>query len=137
MPAYDTHELAWAAGFFDGEGTAVLANKNSTRVHPTTGKRRDYPTPTLAVTQHYSPETVERFHAAVLGLGLVSGPHTSKGTGWAPRWMWQCRRPHEVIPVVALLWTYLCSTKQDQISEVMSAYLVDAATRRSYSIAGR
>lgn len=135
MPAYfDREELAWAAGFFDGEGTAVLAGINSTRTNPKTGRRRDYPTPALAVTQHYDPETIERFHRAVGGLGSVSGPHTSRGTAFHPRWSWQCRRPHESIAVVALLWSFLSGPKKRQIAAVMLAYLVDAQTRRPYRI---
>lgn len=136
MPAYFVREeLAWAAGFFDGEGTAVLANLNSRRVHPTTGVRRDYPTPQLAVTQHYDPETVHRFHAAVLGLGKVYGPHSSRGTANHPRWAWQCRRPHEVLAVVPMLWPWLSGPKRRQIAAVLSPYLVDAAGRRHHRIA--
>lgn len=125
MPVVNREELAWAAGFFDGEGTAVLANVNSTR-------ERDYPTPSLAVTQHFSPELVERFQRAVLGLGKVYGPHMSKGTAWHPRWMWQCRRPHEVLAVAPLLWPWLGSTKRQQIATVIAGYLVDAKRRRPY-----
>lgn len=124
----DTSELAWAAGFFDGEGTAVLI----------TGKRsRDYPTPTLAVTQHYDPETIHRFHRAVGSLGVVSGPYTSKGTAYHPRWQWQCRRPHEVIAVTALLWRFLSTPKRNQIHAVVVAYLADAQKRRPYRFTRR
>lgn len=126
-------ELAWAAGFFDGEGTAVLANANSKRRHAS-GGRRDYPTPLLAVTQHYDPETIHRFHRAVCGLGAVSGPHCSRGTAYHPRWAWSCRRPHEAIAVVALLWRFLSGPKRRQIAAVMSTYLVDAQSRRAYRV---
>lgn len=139
MPAYFTpnrEALAWAAGFFDGEGTAVLANLNSTRTNPTTGRRRDYPTPTLAVTQHFDPATIHRFHEAVGGLGKVYGPHTSKGTANHPRWSWSVRRPHEVIAVVAMLWSFLTQPKREQILRTMRPYLLDAQTRRPYTIAG-
>jgi hypothetical protein len=132
MRTLDREELAWAAGFFDGEGTAVLAGANSSRRHPISGRRRDYPTPALAVTQHYDPETIHRFHDAVLRLGTVSGPHSSKGTANHPRWSWSSRRPHETIAVVGLLWRFLSGPKRQQIAGVMSAYLVDAQTRRPY-----
>jgi hypothetical protein len=124
----DREALAWAAGFFDGEGTAVLANQNSTRP-------RDYLTPCLAVTQHYDPETIHRFHRAVNDLGSVTGPHTNKGTAYHPRWMWQCRRPHEVLAVVPMLRPWLSGPKRRQIAAVMSAYLVDAQHRRPYRVA--
>lgn len=132
----DREALAWAAGFFDGEGTAVLANTNSTRVNPTTGVRRDYPTPHLAVTQHYDPETVHRFHRAVLGLGKVSGPHSSAGTAHHPRWAWTCRRPHETIAVIGLLWPFLSTPKREQITRMMKPYLADVPSRRGYSFTG-
>jgi hypothetical protein len=132
MVELDRYELAWAAGFFDGEGTAVLAGVNSTRVHATTGRRRDYPTPHLAVTQHYDPETIHRFHRAVVGLGAVYGPHSSKGTAHHPRWSWSARRPTEVLAVVPMLWPWLSGPKRAQIHGVITAYLADAATRRPY-----
>lgn len=131
---FDRESLAWAAGFFDGEGTAVLAGANSRRVHPVTGRRRDYVTPTLCVTQHYDPETILRFHRAVHGFGTVSGPYSSKGTAFHPRWQWQCRRPHEVLAVVPMLWPWLSGPKRRQISGVVSAYLVDAQSRRRYRV---
>lgn len=127
MPAYfDREELAWAAGFFDGEGTAVLSFRNSNR-------QRDYVTPTLQVTQHFDPETIHRFHRAVQGLGLATGPYASKGTAFHPRWQWAARRPIEVLAVVPMLWPWLSGPKRRQIATVICDYLADAKTRRSYT----
>lgn len=125
-------ELAWAAGFFDGEGTAVLSGVNSTRVHPVTGRRRDYPTPHLQVTQHFDPETIHRFHRAVRGLGIVGGPYVSAGTAWHPRYQWACRRPDQVLVVVPMMWNWLSGPKRRQIATVIGEYLTDAKTRRYY-----
>lgn len=133
----DREALAWAAGFFDGEGTAVLGFANSTRVHPVTGNKRDRPSPQLQVTQHYDPETIHRFHEAVNGLGIVSGPYTSAGTAHHPRWQWACRKQHEVLIVVPMLWPWLSGPKRRQIATVIRGYLDDVATRRLYKRRGK
>lgn len=133
---FNREELAWAAGFFDGEGTAVLAGVNSTRVS-STGRRRDHPTPALQVTQHYDPETIERFHVAVRGVGRVSGPYSSKGTAFHPRWQWAARKPSEVLTVVPMLWQWLSGPKRRQIATVIDGYLADVSRRRSAGSDGR
>lgn len=132
MTSFDREALAWAAGFFDGEGTAVLAGVNSTRVNASTGNPHDRSSPALQVTQHFDPETIYRFHRAVQGLGIVGGPYSSKGTAFHPRWQWACRRPIEVLAVVPMLWPWLSGPKRRQIATVIDAYLVDARTRRPY-----
>jgi hypothetical protein len=58
----DRHELAWAAGFFDGEGWAG------------TKKPRGVGAQINQADDHGVPSVLTRFQAAVDGLGRISGP---------------------------------------------------------------
>ena len=65
----NTHELAWAAGFFDGEGhTGCHMKKNRL------GKL--YPQVQIEITQKH-PGVLHRFREAI-GHGTVYGPYTTK-----------------------------------------------------------
>ena len=61
----DKIELAWAAGFFDGEGTTTLHRHKQNKL----GYMR------VSVMQFYDPECLYRFQKAVGGLGHVIGPY--------------------------------------------------------------
>lgn len=125
-------ELAWAAGFFDGEGSTVLAGANSRRVHPATGRRRDYPTPSVSISQHNTPECLERFRAAVGGVGRIDGPRIYRQFD-SPRWTYAARTHESAQAVVAALWPFLSTPKRDQAHAVFLAYNVDAQGRRRWS----
>lgn len=83
-------ELAWAAGFFEGEGS----------VFPHSSKTYDIG---ASLDQTDAPELIERFLAAV-GIGKTYGPYGS-GSGRL-RWRWGAwgKDAHAVI---ALLEPYL------------------------------
>jgi hypothetical protein len=138
VPAYfpaPIVERAWAAGFFDGEGSTVL-------MHRVPKRPRDYPTPRMVVTQHGATEddtsvpiTLVRFHAAVEGIGVINGPHDYRGQGLYRRirWAWATTRTDQPAAVLDLLAPFLSQVKLDQAAEVMAAYAESAATRRSYT----
>lgn len=132
---FDREGLAWAAGFFDGEGTAVLTNTHP-RITAATGNPKDRLGVRLAVTQHYRPDTIHRFHRAVRGLGRVSGPHSSRGTAFHPRWDWHCTRISDVLAVVPMLWPFLSEPKREQIERAMRPWIAEFATIRRYSRKG-
>ena len=97
-------ELAWAAGFFDGEG--------STFVH---GRRRH---PKISITQAPDPPNgtpagvLDRFYRAVGEIGNVEGPYREKTGGL--KWLY-IANGHEMVPaVIALLWTWLGPVKREQ-----------------------
>lgn len=72
-------ELAWAAGFFDGEGTISQTTAS--------GTSRRY---LLLRIGHVDPRPLRRFAAAV-GLGNVNGPYQQKKGGgrWSDFHAWQ------------------------------------------------
>lgn len=93
-------ELAWAAGFFDGEGS-VGCYKNS---RPGVRARR------WSVTiQQKTPPVLHRFQMAVGGLGQVGGPYKTKGRDiYTYR---SCRFEH-VQAIMAMLWVFLSEQKR-------------------------
>ena len=70
----ETLELAWAAGFFDGEGCVRWRTCKETRNNRT----REYGSFSLQIAQVHR-EPLDRFAAAV-GAGKVYGPYQPKGT---------------------------------------------------------
>ena len=123
-------EAAWAAGFFDGEGSTVLMPASND------GQRRRYLTPRCSISQH-APEgepcvPLLRFQQAVGGLGSVNGPRTYTGYT-TPRWTWSTNRADEAEVVLAILWPYLSAPKRAQAMPVLTEYRADLATRRAYT----
>jgi hypothetical protein len=99
-------ELAWAAGFFDGEGCTKLQNNFSRH-----GK--NYPNIAVSITQYHS-EVLERFRLAV-GTGSVYGPYPrAEGKqAWAfGAW------GEKAEAVVDALWPYLGSVKREQAKRI-------------------
>lgn len=99
-------DLAWAAGFFDGEGCVtfnVVRGKKYIRV---------------SVRQHHR-EVLDKFQE-VVGLGSVSGPYTS-GSG-NDCWSFQVSGFERSQAIAALLWEWLGSEKRDQFKH----HLVEA-----------
>ena len=114
-------ELAWAAGFFDGEGSTTL----------TAGKRRrDYPTPKVSMAQTGSREELDRFVVAV-GAGKVRGPWLQPYND-KPRWFYQTTRAADAQAVIARLWPFLCSRKREQAADVLTRWKISALTRRPW-----
>lgn len=103
-----TAELAWAAGLFDGEGTATVCG----------GRGR------LALKM-VDEEPVRRFHAAV-GRGKVYGPYRNDaatrrdGSPRSPFFYWIA--PGTVgADAAAVLWPWLSSPKRLSIERVFGA----------------
>ncbi|MDE3112247.1 MAG: hypothetical protein KGK34_04810 [Chloroflexota bacterium] len=92
--------LAWAAGFFGGEG--------STFVHRS---RPSYRRLELSIGQSGPdgvPEVLLRFQAVVLGMGTIDGP------GAEHMYFWRARTFIEAQATIALLWKELGPVKRQQ-----------------------
>lgn len=113
MVNLDTHELAWAAGFFDGEGCTSGGRKLGGRK----GYVRPYPFVVLQITQT-NLDLLERFRAAVASIGNINGPYDSKspkrGINPRPQYQWFAGNWAKSQAVLALLWTYLSEEKRTQ-----------------------
>jgi len=93
----NTHELAWAAGFFDGEGTTYADKAHS--IFISVGQK--------------NPALLYRFNSAIWNLGKVYGPYNNcyslRVTTFA-----------KVQQVMVLLWPYLGEEKRAQAKKAFS-----------------
>jgi hypothetical protein len=110
----DTHEVAWAAGFFDGEGSTFASTQNRTAKNriknPKTSVR-------IAIVQRWdNVEVLERFKR-IVGVGAIYGP------GTRAQGMYQAWRFEQSQAVIAMLWKYLGSAKRQQAKKALITYL--------------
>lgn len=98
----DRHELAWAAGFFDGEGWAnAVAHK---------GRRTRQPHAQINQSDDSGiPDALERFRGAV-GVGRIGGPERKPGR--LDRYWWIASSRHDVSRVAQLLDRWLGDVKR-------------------------
>jgi hypothetical protein len=112
----DAELLAWAAGFFDGEGTTIArSDKGRPAYHQLDVS---LPQASRAVT----PEVLTKFQRAVLGVGQIYGPNASN----LYRWRAGGRIGAEL--TLALIWPWLGAVKRAQAAT--AAALVDAQYER-------
>lgn len=123
-PIWDTHELAWAAGFFDGEGTTHGRVRTE---RP--GKNGDTTTLHMKVAQ-VCREPLDRFHHAVRGLGKIYGPYntrvlygpTGKQYRCQPIWEWRISNWRDAQAAYTLLWKYLSPPKRAQVMGAVAIF---------------
>jgi len=102
--------LAWAAGFYDGEGSTYLQMRAKEN-----GK---LPRPVMSII-HNTKEQLDRFVNAV-GDGKVYGPYKRKGKNHSPYHQLLICGRNRVAVVLERLWPYLCSHKRDQADLVFT-----------------
>ena len=110
-PAAGVEELAWAGGFFDGEGSAYLERH---RTHA------GYFVPRLHVTQSSETgvaATLVRFKAALGDLGTISGEHPGMGKH-LPYRRWRVFTPLAMQLALHLLWPFIGEVKRSQARSV-------------------
>ena len=111
-PGSMSEELAWAGGFFDGEGSTYLEKH---RTHA------GYFYPVLYVPQcaqtGVAPELV-RLRSAVGGIGSISGVRQD-GPEWTPYRRWRVVTPLKVQAALHLLWPFIGDVKRAQAQRVM------------------
>ena len=107
--AVETHELAWAAGFVDGEGCWYRTRN---------GKDDTYPRFTI---EQVDPYALERFRDAV-GVGKIYGPRQVPGRpNSQPSYRLAVYGLEKVQHVTAMLWGFLGPVKRAQANRVLSA----------------
>ena len=109
-------ELAWAAGFWDGEGTTFTHLQHYKAVG---GAVHDYRNPSLNVKQSGTKALLERFQAALGGLGKIYGPYKhSQGGNRKDVYGWYLNDWRLVQQALAYVWSYLGDEKKDQAKRV-------------------
>ena len=108
----DERELAWAAGFFDGDGWAALVRQKGRR----TGQ------PQAQINQSSldgAPEVLVRFHEAV-GVGRIGGPKIEDGR--EPLYWWVARSRGDVTRTGELIAPWLSTQKRDQFAAAVGLH---------------
>jgi hypothetical protein len=113
MTVPDT-EIAWAAGFFDGEGWIGAQPKD-----PSSRWVRLSMTVVHTGPEDRPPAALERFQAAVGGVGHIYGRGPSDRLGDKPIWSWSCEKLPDVRDIVALLLPFL-TVKVDQVATAIA-----------------
>ena len=117
-------ELAWAAGFCDGEGSFHVDLKGFKR-----GKRGK-PNPRFEIGQ-IEPFILERFRAAVGFANPINGPYNNTKNDAkrpaAPAFVYGVSGFENVQMLLILLWPWLGPTKREQalrtLNRVREAYI--------------
>lgn len=94
-------EIAWAAGFFEGEGTiTVSGNRLVARVSNTDDE----------VLKHY---------ADVMAIGTVYGPYGTYPSGHRkkPLWVWAAQS-YDALDAIALMWPWLGTRRRRRAEEL-------------------
>ena len=104
----DTHELAWAAGFFDGEGCTT--NRRAGRLPTCIGL--------LICIGQSDIRPLERFKKAVGGLGYIRGP-MQKRQGNKPVYRYDTGNFMHAQAILAMIWKWLGPEKREQAIRAM------------------
>ena len=96
-------ELAWAAGFWDGEGSCSLVRSRGV---PRWAR--------LYISQKYYEQPIQRFHNAVGQQGRLTQRIRPNTTNIGTVYAWTAVKQSTVIEVMKLLWPYLCDAKKEQ-----------------------
>lgn len=107
-------ELAWAAGFFDGEGnTYILKGKNK--------HNKEYRGVKVQV-RNTNLEALERFKKAVGDIGTLHGPYQQKAnTEYKEFWSFAAASFESAQAVISMLWKFLSTEKKEQYSACIRA----------------
>lgn len=110
------HELAWAAGLFDGDGSVSA----SVSVRPS--RYRCISASISQASAEGVAEALVRFSQAV-ARGRIRGPKVMKNP-WSrlPQYRWEVTRVRDVEAVAELLWRWLDVQKRDQVHASLARY---------------
>ena len=113
MP-YDREKLAWAAGFFDGEGCTTF--------HLGKGTQYYYPRLRIGQSGNSGYMVLETFKDA-LQMGSISGPYSANPTRYPNRqvtWSYYLHGFEKVQAAIALMWTWLSDAKKEQAIKILT-----------------
>jgi hypothetical protein len=113
----DNHDLAWAAGFFDGEG---WANR----------KERGVQSRINQAGLDGMPEVLVKFQR-IVGVGRLKGPVLEEGK--QPLYYWEATSRPDIAKVADLVGPWLCPVKRAEFERTLDAQLSTAVWPGSMS----
>lgn len=121
----DAVELAWAAGFFDGEGSTCCTTNNGrkhNRIQLSIGQKNQ---------DGNIADTLVRFQSAVGGCGHIYQKNKHRGPDYDQHQFLVTRR-NDVLACLRLLWPYLSLPKRGQAATAIA--LFNAATGKGIAL---
>lgn len=118
-------ELAWAAGFFDGEG-CTTNHKAYTKTHVAKDGSKSTLTSDSIKLQVPQVErcNLERFMWAIGGVGAIHGPYQPKNRPNAsPIYRWSCTGVNDARSVLGSMWPWLGRVKREQAERALGEKL--------------
>lgn len=110
----DRDELAWAGGFFDGEGSTFVV------------QRSQYVAIGISQSDREGlPAVLTRFRSAVGGIGIMTGPihvKTPAGGDAETKWIYNAFGHEMAQAVIAQIWPWLGSVKREQARRALKAH---------------
>lgn len=120
-------ELAWAAGFFDGEGCIGC--------YITSNGSRRYKAPRIMIQiAQIHPEVLVRFKNAV-GLGRIKGPYPQRNENSVEYWKFDQEGFVGGQAIIAQLWPFLSTVKKDDAIKAFKQYY-DYVNRKECTLCG-
>lgn len=107
-------ELAWAAGFFDGEGSSMVTWDKGAKGFPSEHKRYASLRMSLCQAGEYAQYLLDRFKNAVNGIGFINGPYNYGKKSNLTTWHWRVHGFEHTQAVIAMLWPRLGPAKRQQ-----------------------
>jgi hypothetical protein len=107
-------KLAWAGGFFSGEGSTHVHTNAYVRKD---GRQRKYLTMSITNT---NLDALKQFDEATLHIGKVYIElPTKRPSHYKPRYQWTAKSYPATMAIIGLLYTFLSREKKDQIKRVI------------------
>ena len=107
--------VAWAAGYFDGEGCL-----HSRKTASDDGGRSSASHLTWRMTISSTDlDMLEKFRD-VFGIGAIYGPRT--GEGRKPIWVWKVASPAKIYAICAAMLPFLCARRAEKFAEFMAYF---------------
>ena len=110
-------DLAWAGGFFDGEG--CVSHQYINRTNKDGSKYRN---PKIHVSQSGDTELLEKFKS-IVGVGTIREQKSKHLTAKLTRFDYQAGGFENVQFVVGILWNFIGTQKKNQAKKVLQRYL--------------
>jgi len=114
----DRHELAWAAGFFDGEG---WANRSGRSVHSRINQG----------SLGGMPEVLMKFRR-IVGVGRLKGPQIEEGK--QDLYWWEATSRPDITRVAELIGAWLCAAKRAEFERTLGRSVPPAIWPASMSV---
>lgn len=123
MIELNREELAWAAGFFDGEGctTRGLDRRNGNR-------------PTRLSISNTNIACLQRFRSAVGSLGAICDQGRAARPGYKPMYAFYTSSFTNTQAIIAMLWPWLGQEKRAQAAKALSGYVQDVRNRKPRTV---